>query len=66
MIVSFRDANGEIQTREFAETWQRSDDAALVLETDYPIGENVDLSRVRTRRNTCTCVEAVEAPASAE
>jgi hypothetical protein len=66
LAVSIRDANGATQTLEFNETWQRSDNQNLVFEKDFPIGENVDLLRVRTRRLSCTCAEAPEAPAVAE
>lgn len=68
VAVSVRDANGATQTTEFTETWQRTDAAPLLFERDYPIGANVDLLRVRTRRITCTCAEApaaADAPAAA-
>ena len=58
LAVNVRDANGEIKTLEFAETWQRADDKTVELAKDYPIGENVDLTSVRSRRLRCTCTEA--------
>jgi hypothetical protein len=66
LAISVRDANGETQRLEFTEAWQRSDAKTLVLEADYPIGTNVDLLRVRTRRVSCTCAETPVAPAAGE
>ncbi len=63
LAISIRDENGETQTLEFTEVWQRTDDQPVVLEGEYPIGANVDLMRVRTRRASCTCAEAPAAPA---
>jgi hypothetical protein len=58
LAVNVRDANGEIKTLEFVETWQRLDDKTVEFAKDYPIGENVDLTSVRSRRLRCTCAEA--------
>jgi hypothetical protein len=58
IAVSFRDQNGELKTLEFGETWQRSDDQPVEFLTDYPIGENVELVSVRSRRLRCVCAAA--------
>ncbi len=57
LAVSIRDANGETQTLEFTEAWHRSDDKTVEFTSDYEIGENVDLLRVRSRRIRCECAE---------
>lgn len=60
LTVSTRDESGEIKTQEFTETWQRSDDQTVNFTAAYPIDENVDLIRVRTRRVSCICTETPE------
>ena len=60
LTVSTRDESGEIKTQEFSETWQRSDAQTVNFTAKYPIAENVDLIRVRTRRVTCVCTEIPE------
>lgn len=57
IAISIRDANGETQRLEFTEAWGRTDDKPIAFEGNYPIGENVDLLRVRTSRITCSCAE---------
>jgi hypothetical protein len=42
----------------FAETWQRDDDATVEMTRLYPIGDNVDLLRIRIRKLTCYCAAA--------
>jgi hypothetical protein len=53
-----RDDNGEIRPLEFNETWRRSDAQDHTFNTDYPIGENVELMGVRVRGLKCTCADA--------
>lgn len=48
-------ANGEQQTLEFSETWQRDDDRAVSFKAAYPIGENVELLNVHVRDVRCSC-----------
>ena len=48
-------ANGEQQTLEFNESWQRDDDSAVSFEEAYPIGENVELLNLHVRDVRCTC-----------
>ncbi|HWN37072.1 MAG TPA: hypothetical protein VNP02_01155 [Gammaproteobacteria bacterium] len=55
LVARVRDDNGEIKPLEFSETWQRSDDQDHTFNTDYPIGDNVELMNVRVRGLTCTC-----------
>lgn len=50
-----RHDDGEIEVLVFDETWQREDDQPIEFTEDYPIGDNVDLVRVRTRGLQCTC-----------
>lgn len=58
--VRIRDDNGETSLLEFSESWQRDDDLPVVSMKDYPIGENVDLVRLRTRGLSCTCAEPIQ------
>lgn len=44
----------------FPETWQRDDDAAVEMTKRYPIGDNVDLLRIRVRKLTCSCIASAE------
>jgi hypothetical protein len=62
VIVSVRNEALELTTLEFAETWQRLDVQPVIFKKDYPIGENVDLVRVRTRGVSCTCAESPVPP----
>lgn len=55
LTINVRDTSGELHTLEFEETWQRSDAQNITSSKEYPIGENVDLVSVRTRRARCTC-----------
>ena len=49
------DGAEEPEVLEFPETWERSDDAPVEAIRRYPIGDDVDLLRVRTRKLSCTC-----------
>jgi hypothetical protein len=53
--VQVEDENGETTTLVFGESWQRDDDRPVAFAADYPIGENVELIRIRSRRLRCTC-----------
>ena len=57
LVVSIRNKNGEPQTLEFFESWQRQDDQPVTFLGAYPIGENVDLVRVRPVQLRCTCAD---------
>jgi hypothetical protein len=66
--IRVRNEQGTIDTLEFAETWERTDERDLALTGDYPIGTNVELvsTRVRSVRCSCTDTEAAsEAPETA-
>ena len=58
LVVSVRNENSELQTLEFLESWQRQDDQPVKFSGMYPIGQNVDLVRVRTVQLRCTCADA--------
>ena len=61
LVVSVRDQNGELKTLEFLESWQRQDGQPVKFSGIYPIGENVDVVRVRTVQLRCTCADVPEA-----
>jgi hypothetical protein len=58
LVARVRDDNGEIRPLEFNETWQRDDAQDHLFNTDYPIGDNVELMSVRVRGLACTCAAA--------
>ena len=62
LAVTIRDANGEVSTLEFPQEWARKDAESVKFTFDLPIGPNVDLTNVRTRRLRCTCAEPAEKP----
>lgn len=55
--VRVRGDDGTLETLEFEELWSRDDDAPLELEKEYPIGDDVDLIRVRFRSRECECAD---------
>jgi len=59
LSVTFSNATNEIKILEFNSAWQRSDNQDVKFSSDYEIGENVDLIRVRTRQASCICADAV-------
>lgn len=64
IALRIRGDSAEIQTLEFPVTFQRSDDQAVSLTADYPIGENVELVSARLRGLSCTCAEVPQASAA--
>jgi hypothetical protein len=52
--------NGETETLVFTESWQREDDQTIEFTADYPIGDNVELTRLRSRGLHCTCAEPID------
>ena len=54
--VRYRGANRQTQTKEFAELWERTDTAPVLVEKDYFIADDIDVVRVRSRKLKCTCV----------
>jgi hypothetical protein len=60
IVVRTRSESGELQMLEFTETWQRDDDQPVALESDYPIGENVELIRLGSGRIRCRCADGTQ------
>lgn len=52
--------SGETETLVFTESWQRDDDQTIEFTADYPIGDNVELTRLRSRGLHCTCSDPIE------
>ena len=46
---------GEPDEIEFKETWSRDDDADIVTEKEYYVGENLEVRRVRSSKLKCVC-----------
>jgi len=46
---------GEQSQIEFEETWSRDDDADIVTEKEYFVGENLEIRRVSGTKLRCTC-----------
>ena len=57
MRVRYRTEDSEVVNVEFDETWRREDDQDILFSRLYPIGENVDLVRVRAAKMRCVCAE---------
>jgi len=55
--IRFKDANGDMGLIEFEEAWNRDDDATLTSEKNYFVGEGLDITRVNSRRLSCSCKE---------
>ena len=53
--LRYRGDDGELQSRDYEETWKRGDDEPLKATRLYFIGDDVDLVRVKSRSLTCTC-----------
>jgi hypothetical protein len=53
--VRYRGADDVVVSRRFDETWERSDAAPVRASKVYPVGDNVDVVRVRPRKLRCTC-----------
>jgi hypothetical protein len=58
VVARVRDWGGETEALEFSETWQRDDAGDVAFTTDYPIGADVKLVRVRGLK--CTCAAAAQ------
>jgi hypothetical protein len=58
LLVRYRDANNEMQSQEYPETWQRGDDQDIESRKEYFMGDNVDLVTVRSRKLRCICDNA--------
>jgi len=53
--VRYRGADRQTRSKEFAEPWERTDTAPVLVEKDYFIADDVDIIRVRSRKLNCTC-----------
>ena len=51
------DKDKEAQVLNFEESWERTDDAPVESMRRYPIGNDVDLVRVKIRKLSCTCTD---------
>jgi hypothetical protein len=60
LVARVRDESGESRTIEFPETWQRDDTDDHKFNSEYPIGDDVELMSVRVRNLKCTCAEVAE------
>jgi len=55
--IRYRPDEGEMGEVEFEETWSRDDDADVVVEKDYFVGEDLEIRRVSSVKLRCTCTE---------
>ena len=53
--LQVRNMDGGTERLVFHELWQRDDDQPVKFTADYPIGENLELVRLRSRGPSCTC-----------
>lgn len=60
IVVRIQHQDGESESLQFGETWERLDDSPVHFAAEYPIGENVDLVTVHGRRLRCVCAGAAE------
>jgi hypothetical protein len=65
LSVRIRDENDEIRTLEFEEQWRSDSELPVVFESEYEIGENVDLVRAMSKRLRCVCAETEDAAVEA-
>jgi len=54
--IRYRGADGQSQSKDFPETWERLDSNPVVVEKDYFVADDIDILRARSRKLTCTCV----------
>jgi len=53
--VRYRGADRQTRSKDFAESWERTDTAPVFVEKDYYIADDIDIVRVRSRQLKCTC-----------
>ncbi|MFQ5608652.1 MAG: hypothetical protein ACE5F8_00085 [Woeseiaceae bacterium] len=58
--VRYRGSDSEIRTKDFPETWQRSDNEPIKNVREYFVGDDVDVIRVRSRKLRCSCTDRDE------
>jgi hypothetical protein len=56
--IRFRRDSGESEQIEFEETWARDDAAEVVTEKIYPVGDELQITRIGTARLRCYCAGA--------
>jgi hypothetical protein len=61
IVARVRDESGEVELIEVSKEWQRDDTEDHKFNSDFEIGENVELVSVRLRSLDCTCA-ATAAP----
>ena len=61
IVARVRDDSGDTELLEFSKAWQRDDAEDHKFNSDFEIGENVELVSVRLRSLDCTCA-ATAAP----
>jgi hypothetical protein len=59
--IKFRPDEGEPGEVQFEETWSRDDDADIVTEKDYYVGDALEVRRVSSSKLKCTCATSDEA-----
>jgi len=59
--VRYRGADRQTRSKDFAESWERTDTAPVLVEKDYYIADEIDITRVRSRKLKCTCATAESA-----
>ena len=61
IVATIRDENAVTSALTFPETWQQQEgELKLEFIREYPIGENMDLVRVRSTRVKCECLETTD------
>ena len=60
--VRLRDDDGNTSSKKFDESWTRDDDEPITLSRDYPVGDGIDVLRVRPRKLRCECTVEEAAP----
>lgn len=53
--VRYRGADRQTRSKDFAESWRRTDTAPVLDVKDYYIADDVDIIRVRSRKLDCSC-----------
>ena len=54
------DDDKEPRILRFEESWERSDDGPVETLRRYPIGDDVDLLRLKSRKLSCECADTTE------
>ena len=57
--ATIREEDGNTSTLAFPQQWQQNGETKLEFVGDYPIGENVELLRVRSSKIKCDCSQSI-------